>query len=206
MISTYLAYLHVVWICRFIRVDPSDTRKFQNPANGMNSGGSNSRNPNTMSTSKNFQMKRNQVEYGMRATPSTPMSTPEVGVIMLVKPSPNWKARTVSCRGISIKSDHSAIIGMVSAALAEPVMAVPCGHDRRSAGNVPLIPESGFVAHPLFYKPVYYGVGEKNQREPLLRIGVRKCQCLISSMKLLLLPWFPSNKCVSLPFQNKQVI
>lgn len=33
---------------------------------------------------------------GMRATPKTPIRTPEVGVIMLVKPSPNWKAITVA--------------------------------------------------------------------------------------------------------------
>ena len=58
--------------------------------------------------------------YGMRAMPNTPMSTPEVGVIMLVNPSPNWKANTLVCREIPIKSENSAIMGMVSAALAEP--------------------------------------------------------------------------------------
>ena len=48
------------------------------------------------------------------------MSTPEVGVIMLVKPSPNWKAITVACRDRPIRSENGAMMGMVMAALAEP--------------------------------------------------------------------------------------
>ena len=35
------------------------------------------------------------LSYGIFATPRTPINTPEVGVIILVKPSPNWKALTV---------------------------------------------------------------------------------------------------------------
>jgi len=35
------------------------------------------------------------LSYGILATPSTPINTPKVGVIILVKPSPNWKALTV---------------------------------------------------------------------------------------------------------------
>ena len=51
--------------------------------------------PMTISTKMNFQMKRTHFSHGMRATPKVAMSTPEVGVIMLVKPSPNWNAITV---------------------------------------------------------------------------------------------------------------
>ena len=48
------------------------------------------------------------------------MSTPLVGVSMLVKPSPNWKASTVVCRERLMRSANCAMMGMVSAALAEP--------------------------------------------------------------------------------------
>ena len=66
-----------------------------------------------MSASRNFHINLNHFAYGIRATPSTPISTPDVGVIILVKPSPNWKASTVNWRETPIMSDHSAIIGIV---------------------------------------------------------------------------------------------
>jgi hypothetical protein len=47
------------------------------------------------------------------------MRTPEHGVIILVKPSPNWKARTVACLDTPIRSENGAMIGIVTAALAE---------------------------------------------------------------------------------------
>ena len=43
----------------------------------------------TTSTRMNFQMKRTHFSHGMRATPRAAIKTPLVGVIMLVKPSPN---------------------------------------------------------------------------------------------------------------------
>ena len=46
------------------------------------------------------------------------MRTPETGVIMLVKPSPNWKARTVAWRESPIRSEKGAMMGIVRAALA----------------------------------------------------------------------------------------
>ena len=57
----------------------------------------------------------------MRAIPSTPTSTPLVGVSILVNPSPNWKASTVVWRDTSIRSATWVIIGIVRAALAEPL-------------------------------------------------------------------------------------
>ena len=57
----------------------------------------------------------------MRATPRAAIKTPLVGVIMLVKPSPNWKATTVAWREMPIRSLKGAMIGMVMAALAEPL-------------------------------------------------------------------------------------
>ena len=56
----------------------------------------------------------------MRLTPRTAISTPDVGVIILVNPSPNWKAITVACFDNPIKSEKGAMIGMVRAALALP--------------------------------------------------------------------------------------
>ena len=44
----------------------------------------------------NFQTHLNHFWYGIFATPKAPIKTPEVGVIMLVKPSPNWNAITVA--------------------------------------------------------------------------------------------------------------
>ncbi|MPN34430.1 hypothetical protein SDC9_181923 [bioreactor metagenome] len=52
--------------------------------------------------------------------PSAPISTAEVGVIIFVKPSPNWNAMTVACLESPITSEKGAMIGIVRAALAEP--------------------------------------------------------------------------------------
>ncbi len=52
--------------------------------------------------------------------PRAPISTADVGVIMLVNPSPNWIAITVACLESPITSENGAIIGMVRAAFAEP--------------------------------------------------------------------------------------
>ena len=56
--------------------------------------------------------------YGTRAMARAAMSTPEVGVIMLVKPSPNWKASTIAWRDTPTRSENGAMMGMVMAALA----------------------------------------------------------------------------------------
>ena len=45
--------------------------------------------------------------------------TPEVGVSILVKPSPNWKASTIAWRETPTISAKGAMMGMVIAALAE---------------------------------------------------------------------------------------
>ena len=44
--------------------------------------------------------------------------TPDVGVSMLVKPSPNWKASTIAWRETPTRSENGAMMGMVMAALA----------------------------------------------------------------------------------------
>ena len=64
-------------------------------------------------------MNPNHLEYGIPATESTAIRTPEHGVIIFVNPSPNWKARTVDCLEIPIRSENGAITGMVTAAFAE---------------------------------------------------------------------------------------
>ena len=69
----------------------------------------------------NFQTHLSQVPYGMRAMPRTPMRTPLVGVSMLVKPSPNWKAKTVVWRETLMRSANYVMMGMVRAAFAEPL-------------------------------------------------------------------------------------
>ena len=56
--------------------------------------------------------------YGILAIPRTAMRTPEVGVIILVNPSPNWNAITVACLLTPIISEKGAMIGIVMAALA----------------------------------------------------------------------------------------
>ena len=58
--------------------------------------------------------------YGILAAPRTPISTPDIGVTIFVNPSPNWNASTVNCLGMFMISENSAIMGIVSAALAEP--------------------------------------------------------------------------------------
>ena len=45
-------------------------------------------------------------------------STPDVGVIMFVNPSPNWKARTMACLDTPTISENGAMIGIVMAAFA----------------------------------------------------------------------------------------
>ena len=54
----------------------------------------------------------------MRATDKAASSTPEQGVIIFVKPSPNWKASTVACLDKPIRSENGAMMGIVSAAFA----------------------------------------------------------------------------------------
>lgn len=49
-----------------------------------------------MSMRMSFHAHLTHFVYGMRAIPSTAMRTPDVGVIMFVKPSPNWNASTVA--------------------------------------------------------------------------------------------------------------
>ena len=55
----------------------------------------------------------------MRAMASAAIRTPEVGVSMLVKPSPNWKASTMACLETPTMSAKGAMMGMVMAALAD---------------------------------------------------------------------------------------
>ena len=67
----------------------------------------------------NFQTHLNHFAYGIFATERTAIRTPEHGVIIFVKPSPNWKARTVAWRDRPIMSENGAMIGIVTAAFAE---------------------------------------------------------------------------------------
>lgn len=57
---------------------------------------------------------------GIRAISSTPINTPEVGVIKFVKPSPIWNAVTVACFDKLTMSDISDNMGIINAALAVP--------------------------------------------------------------------------------------
>ena len=91
----------------------------QNPGISINKVGSRSRNPTTISRRMNFHIFPAHWPYGIFATDSTAISTPEQGVIIFVNPSPNWKAITVACRETPIISENGAMIGMVTAALAE---------------------------------------------------------------------------------------
>ena len=50
----------------------------------------------------------------------TPIVIPDVGIIILLKPSPNWKARTAVCLVTPTISASGIIIGIVRAALALP--------------------------------------------------------------------------------------
>lgn len=68
----------------------------------------------------NFQKNFTHSSYGILAIPNDPISTPDVGVIILVNPSPNWNAMMVDWREISIRSENGIMIGIVSAAFAEP--------------------------------------------------------------------------------------
>ena len=74
----------------------------------------------SINTTKTFQNHLIQTSYGILAMPSAPISTAEVGVIIFVNPSPNWNAITVACLDSPITSEKGAIIGIVSAAFAEP--------------------------------------------------------------------------------------
>ena len=56
--------------------------------------------------------------YGIFAIPSAAIKTPDVGVIILVKPSPNWNAITIAWRDKSIRSENGAMMGIVIAAFA----------------------------------------------------------------------------------------
>ena len=67
----------------------------------------------------NFHTHLNHLLYDTLATESTAIRTPEHGVIIFVKPSPNWKARTVACLDTPIISENGAMIGIVTAAFAE---------------------------------------------------------------------------------------
>lgn len=51
--------------------------------------GINSKNPIIINTTINGAIHFAHFMYGIRATPKTPINTPEVGVIRFVKPSPN---------------------------------------------------------------------------------------------------------------------
>ena len=73
-----------------------------------------SRNPISINAKMNFHIHLTHVAYGIFATPIQAISTPLVGVIMLVKPSPNWNANTVVCRLTLIRSANCAIIGIVN--------------------------------------------------------------------------------------------
>ena len=77
------------------------------------------RNPTAIRRRMNFQIHLTHFSYGILATESTAMRTPEHGVIIFVNPSPNWNARTVACRETPIISENGAMIGIVTAALAE---------------------------------------------------------------------------------------
>ncbi len=54
------------------------------------------------------------------AIPRHPIRTPDVGVSILVNPSPNWNASTTAWREILVKSANCVIIGIVRAAFADP--------------------------------------------------------------------------------------
>ncbi len=82
--------------------------------------GMSSNNPKVISMIINGVIHFTHFSYGIFATPKTPISTPDVGVIIFVNPSPNWNAITVDWRDNPIRSENGAIIGMVKAAFAEP--------------------------------------------------------------------------------------
>lgn len=58
--------------------------------------GSRSTKPTRSRIIMNFHIHLNHFSYGIFATESTAIKTPEQGVIILVKPSPNWNASTVA--------------------------------------------------------------------------------------------------------------
>ena len=62
----------------------------------------------------NGSMYRNQRSYGIPAIARMPMSTYCVGIRILLKPSPNWKANTATCLFMPTTSASGAIIGMVT--------------------------------------------------------------------------------------------
>lgn len=74
--------------------------------------------PSTISAAISFQAHFTHFPYGILAIPNTAISTPEVGVIIFVNPSPNWKASTVACLDSPIRSENGAITGIVIAAFA----------------------------------------------------------------------------------------
>ena len=92
---------------------------YQNPGISRYRVGRRRRNPVTISNRMNFHIHFTHFAYGILATDKTAISTPEHGVIILVNPSPNWKARTVDWRDTSIISEKGAIIGIVIAAFAD---------------------------------------------------------------------------------------
>ena len=70
--------------------------RYQNPGRFRKMVGRRRRKPMMISARMNFPMKRNHFAYWIPETDRTAIRTPEHGVIILVNPSPNWKARTVA--------------------------------------------------------------------------------------------------------------
>ena len=68
----------------------------------------------------NFQMNLIHEPHSTRAAPNVPISAADVGTIIFVKPSPNWKANTAVCLVTPTISAKGAIIGIVSAAYPDP--------------------------------------------------------------------------------------
>ena len=62
----------------------------------------------------------NHLLYGIFAKVSAPIVTPLVGIIRLVKPSPNWKVSTAICLLIPETSQIGIIIGIVKDACPDP--------------------------------------------------------------------------------------
>ena len=58
--------------------------------------------------------------YGMPASPNIAIKMPEVGMIVLDRPSPQVNANTATCLDRPKTSAKGAIIGMVTAAWPEP--------------------------------------------------------------------------------------
>ena len=71
-------------------------KPYQNPSRFIVTVGINNIPPMMISNKINFQTHLNHFWYGILATPSAAIRTPDVGVIILVKPSPNWNAITVA--------------------------------------------------------------------------------------------------------------